>query len=204
LRELIALKEKGVETTSSSRMAQLLGVTDAQVRKDLAYFGQFGHPGVGYPVEKLISQLKRILGTDRLWDVVLIGCGNLGRALAAYKGFRPQGFNIVALFDVAADLIGQHIGEMTVQPMQELAETVARREARIAILCVPADQAQSVADAATSAGIRGILNFAATLISTPEGVVQNSVDLAIRLEQLSFQLNAASDETGDGEGEQDA
>ncbi len=193
LREATELQEKGVATISSSRLAKLLGLTDAQVRKDLAYFGQFGHPGVGYHVVDLIRELKRILGTDRMWDVVLVGAGNLGRALAAYQGFQRQGFRIVGIFDVAPAKVGTRLGELAVQPMGELADTVARTGSRIAILCVPPDQAQKVADQAVAAGIRAILNFAPASLTVPSHVVENSVDLAIRLEQLSFQLRQTSE-----------
>jgi redox-sensing transcriptional repressor len=192
LRELSGLHDKDIKTVSSSKLANLLGVTGAQVRKDLAYFGQFGYPGVGYGVERLMAELRRILGTDRVWDVVLIGCGNLGRALASYKGFRKQGFQIVGAFDSDPEKIGKSIGKLTVQPMSDLAETVTRTGSRIAILCVPADQAQEVASQAAAGGIRGILNFAPALITTPPNVVENSVDLAIRLEQLTFQLRSMS------------
>ena len=195
LREASDLQEKGVKTVSSSRMAHLLGFTDAQVRKDLAYFGQFGHPGVGYHVDDLIREIKRIFGTDRMWDVVLIGCGNLGRALAAYTGFRRQGFQIVGIFDASPEKVGTRIGELAVQPMSELAGTVASTGSRIAIISVPPDQAQKVADEAVAAGIRGLLNFAPTSITVPPHVVENSVDLAIRLEQLSFQLRSMSEKT---------
>jgi len=188
LRELTELSDKDIKTVSSSKVAGKLGLTDAQVRKDLAYFGQFGYPGVGYHVDELIDELKRILGTNHMWDVVLIGCGNLGTALAAYKGFDRQGFHIVGAFDASADRVGQKIGELTVQSMDELAKTVSRTGSRIAVICVPGESAQTVVDQAAAAGIRGILNFAATAITAPPGVVQNSVDLAIRLEQLSFQL----------------
>ena len=193
LREATELEEKAVKTISSSRLAALLGLTDAQVRKDLAYFGQFGRPGVGYAVTDLIGQLKRILGTDRMWDVVLIGAGNLGRALAAYQGFQRQGFRIVGVFDASPEKVGTRLGELTVQPMTDLAGVVARTGSRIAILCVPPGQAQKVADQAVAAGVRGLLNFAATSIAIPPHVVENSVDLAIRLEQLSFQLHTMSE-----------
>ena len=190
LRELLELREKETETISSSKLAGKLGLTDAQVRKDLAYFGQFGYPGVGYRVEELIGELRRILGTDHAWDVVLIGCGNLGRALAAYKRFGRQGFRIVGAFDNDPTKVGQPLGELTIQPMDALAQSIAHSASRIAIICVPTDQAQRVVDQAAAAGIRGVLNFASTAITTPVGVVQNSVDLAIRLEQLTFQLTA--------------
>ena len=188
LRELTELGEKEVKTVSSQKLAKGLGLTDAQVRKDLAYFGQFGYPGVGYHVDELAAELKRILGTNHMWDVVLIGCGNLGTALAAYKGFDRQGFRIVGAFDSSPEKIGRKVGDLTVQSMDELAGTVSRTGSRIAILCVPNASAQTVVDRAAAVGIRGILNFASTSITLPTGVVQNSVDLAIRLEQLTFQL----------------
>ena len=191
LREAIDLQHKGVKTISSSKLAALLGFTDAQVRKDLAYFGQFGHPGVGYHVADLIREVKHILGTDRMWDVVLIGAGNLGRALAAHQGFQRQGFRIVGVFDASPEKTGLRVGDLAVQPMDELTEVVGRTGSRIAILCVPPDQAQKVADHAVASGIRGLLNFASASISVPQHVVENSVDLAIRLEQLSFQLRSA-------------
>lgn len=197
LRELVEFQKTGVKTLSSARLASVLGFTDVRVRKDLAYFGQFGYPGVGYKVDELIGELKRILGTDRMWDVVLIGCGNLGRALAAYKGFRKQGFNLVGVFDADPKKAGKTVGELTIRPMEELAETVARTGCRIAMISVPAEQAQTVADQAAAAGIRGILNFAPTIISTPAHVVENSVDLAIRLEQLTFQLRSLAQDAED-------
>ena len=196
LRELAEFQKTGVKTVSSLGLATMLGFTDVRIRKDLAYFGQFGYPGVGYKVDELITELKRILGTDRMWDVVLIGCGNLGSALAAYKGFRKQGFRIVGVFDIDPKKVGRRVGELTIQPMADLAETVTRTGSRIAMISVPADQAQQVADQAVAAGIRGILNFAPTAITTPAHVVENSVDLAIRLEQLTFQLRSRVQESG--------
>jgi len=196
LRELTEFQKAGVKTVSSLRLSTGLGLTDVRVRKDLAYFGQFGYPGVGYRVDELITELKRILGTDRVWDVVLIGCGNLGSALAAYKGFRRQGFRIVGVFDIDPKKVGRRVGELTIQPMEELSKTTARTGARVGIISVPADQAQKVADQLVAAGIRGILNFACTALATPANVVENSVNLAIRLEQLTFQLRSLVQDSG--------
>ena len=193
LREVTDLAKKGVKTVSSSRLAMRLGFTDAQVRKDLAYFGQFGRPGIGYATGDLVRELKRILGTDRVWDVVLVGAGNLGRALAAYQGFLRQGFRIAGVFDAAPEKVGERVGSLTVQPMGELAATVVRTGSRIAILCVPPDQVQKVADLAVSAGVRAFLNFAGASVSIPPTCVENSVDLSVRLEQLSFQLRQMSE-----------
>ena len=188
LRELSELSRKDQTTISSRKLADMLGLTDAQVRKDLAYFGQFGYPGVGYRVDELMQELRHILGTDRMWEVVVIGCGNLGRALASYGRFREQGFNVVGLFDADPGKVDTQVAELTVQPMSELGRIVGERNVHIAVICVPPEHAQSVADEVVAAGIKGILNFAPTSIDVPPHVVKIGVDLAIRLEQLSFRL----------------
>jgi redox-sensing transcriptional repressor len=190
LRHLERLRREGRETVSSHDLGRALGLTDAQVRKDLTYFGQFGCRGVGYTVADLIKQLKRILGTDREWNVVVLGAGNLGRALSAYKGFKKQGFNIVALFDSDPGKIGDRLGEFTIQSMQELPAAVASHDARIGLICVPAEAAQSVADQAVRAGVRGLLNFAPVSLDVPEPAVQVSEDLAVRLAQLCFEMRS--------------
>src|SRR5687768_4159934 len=123
LRQLEAFQRKDRRTISSKQLGESLGLTDAQVRKDLAYFGQFGHPGIGYRVEDLIAQVRKILGTDKTWNVLLIGAGNLGRALMAYKGFASKGFQLVAVFDSDASKVGKRQATFTVQPLSELAQT---------------------------------------------------------------------------------
>src|SRR6266478_7994241 len=120
LRQLEAVQRKGRRTISSKQLGESLGLTDAQVRKDLAYFGQFGHPGIGYRVEDLITQVKHILGTDKTWNVLLVGAGNLGRALLSYKGFNAKGFRLANVFDASPQLVGKKFGPFTVQPMTEL------------------------------------------------------------------------------------
>src|SRR6187551_2017843 len=132
LRQLERLKRKDRRTVSSKQLGESLGLTDAQVRKDLAYFGQFGHPGIGYRVDDLIQQLRRILGTDKTWNVLLVGAGNLGRALTAYKGFQSKGFQLVAVFDNDPAKHGRRIGPFTVQPMGEIAATVQRQNIKLA------------------------------------------------------------------------
>ena len=160
-RELQHLLHDGQETTNSSRLGKRLGVTDAQVRKDLAYFGQFGYPGVGYRCRELVEQIRRILGTSQTWSVALVGLGNLGHALLRYAGFAKQGFRIDAAFDTDPQLIGQRIDDIEIRPMQKLGDAVRRLEIRLAILTVPAPAAQQVAQQLAEAGIAGILNFAA-------------------------------------------
>jgi len=189
LRQLESLLKDDVATVSSRTLAQRLDLTDAQVRKDLAYFGQFGKPGVGYHVEPLILNLRGILGTDRIRPTILVGVGNLGRALATYQGFQPKGFELVALFDTHPKKVGKKIGGLVVQSLGELEETVAAHQIRLAILTLPADAAQDVADRLVEVGIRAILNFTPLRLNVPKTVAARSVDLAVELEQLNFTLS---------------
>src|SRR5439155_6320983 len=192
LRQLESFKKKDRRTISSKQLGESLGLTDAQVRKDFAYFGQFGHPGIGYRVDDLIGQVKRILGTDKIWNVLLVGAGNLGRALLAYRGFEQKGFRMVAVFDADPSKLGKKVGEFAIQPMSELKATVSTQSIRLAIIAVPADNAQEVADQLVAAGVRGLLNFAPVSITVPGEVALNAVDLAVQLEQLSFQVSLSS------------
>jgi redox-sensing transcriptional repressor len=191
LRQLEVAARKEVHTISSKQLGESLGLTDAQIRKDLAYCGQFGHPGIGYRVDELIGQIRRILGTDKTWNVMLIGAGNLGRALSAYRGFDAKGFRLVAVFDTDPAKVGQKQGEFVVKPISEVAATVRDGNVRLAIVAVPADAAQDVADLLVDAGVRGLLNFAPVSINVPSDVALTTVDVAVQLEQLSFQVNAA-------------
>lgn len=188
LRQLETFQRKGRRTISSKQLGESLHLTDAQVRKDLAYFGQFGHPGIGYKVEDLIQQVRRILGTDHTWNVLIVGAGNIGRALSTYEGFLAKGFQVVAMFDNDPTKTGRRYGPFVVQPLSELDQTVQKHNARLAILAVPADSAQEVADQLISAGIRGLLNFAPISLGVPPNVAVNTVDVAVQLEQLAFQV----------------
>lgn len=191
LRQLEVFQRNDRRTVSSKQLGESLGLTDAQVRKDLAYFGQFGHPGVGYKVEDLIAQVRRILGTDKIWNVLLAGAGNLGRALLAYKGFEKKGFRLAAVFDADPNKIGKKFSSFVIQPPDELQATIQRLSIRLAIIAVPTEHAQQVADQLVEAGIRGILNFAPLSLTVPPHVALSAVDLAVQLEQLSFQVNFA-------------
>jgi redox-sensing transcriptional repressor len=193
LRQLEVFQRAEKHTISSKQLGDALGYTDAQVRKDLAYFGQFGHPGIGYRVEELIGQLRKILGTDKVWNVALVGAGNLGRALIAYRGFLRKGFRLAAVFDADDKKVGQEFGELTVASMDILPAVTAGQNIKLAILSVPADAAQAVADKLVAAGIRGILNFAPVSISVPPDVSVQGVDLAVQLEQLSFKMSLAGE-----------
>ena len=186
LRCLERLQALGSTTTSSRELGEALGITAAQVRKDLGYFGQFGFPGVGYKISHLIPEVRRILGTDRAWRVALVGIGNLGSALVQYGGFREQRFHFAALFDVDPDLVGTRLGPLLIRHLDEIPEVVAREAVELGVVAVPAGAAQEVADRLVAAGILGIFNFAPVVLSVPEGVGYVSIDLAVELEQLSF------------------
>ena len=188
LRELQHLVAAGTATISSSQLGKHLGITDAQVRKDLTIFGQFGHPGVGYRCDELITQIRRILGTDRDWTVTMVGVGNLGRALLRYKGFAAQGFRIVAAFDAAAGLVGTSIEGIPVHGMERLPAIVVAHGIQLGMITVPAAAAQDVADQLVAAGIAGIVNFAPVTLSLPEEVSLVGVDLTTELEQIAFSV----------------
>jgi redox-sensing transcriptional repressor len=189
LRQLEAFQQADKHTISSKQLGDALGYSDAQIRKDLAYFGQFGHPGIGYRAEELIAQLRKILGTDKGWNVLLVGAGNLGRALIAYRGFLRKGFRLAAVFDSDETKVGQAFGELTIESMNNIAPIAARDNIQLAILSVPGESAQAVVDKLIAAGIRGIMNFAPVSITVPPEVSVQDVDLAVQLEQLSFKMS---------------
>lgn len=196
LRHLEGLLREGVSKVSSGQLGEATGVTDAQVRKDLASLaqvrrdlssvGSFGHPGIGYGTEELIIALRRLLGVDREWLTALVGVGNLGRALLGYRGFEERGFRIVALFDIDPAKIGSRLGSLTVHAVEQIRPVVAATSAELGLLAVPSEAAQEVADALVAAGIRGLLNFAPVLLRVPPQVHLVSVDLTVQLEQLAF------------------
>jgi len=188
LRQLQHEVRDGRETISSKDLGTLLGFTDAQVRKDLAYFGHFGYPGIGYRCDELIGAVKKILGTDQQWPVALIGVGNLGRALLGYKGFSQRGFRIVAAFDSDPHNVGGDIDGVPVYHIDNLPEVARENKIRLGMVAVPAAAAQGVADRLAAVGVEGILNFAPVTISVPPAVSQVGVDLAIELEQLTFSV----------------
>lgn len=188
LRELEGLSAQNTQTVSSSTLGDLLGLTDAQVRKDLAYFGQFGRPGVGYQVSEMIEKIRQILGTDKVSPALIVGLGNIGMALAMFEGFRPKGFDILALFDADPEKIGRVVNGLTIHSMDELAETVERKQIKLGIMAVPGSVAKDVAKELIAVGIRGILNFAPASLDVPDDVTVRSVDVAAEMEQLSFKV----------------
>ena len=195
LRELQQVLRDGQETISSTQLGTLLRFTDAQVRKDLATFGQFGYPGVGYRCEELIEAIKSILGTNQSWPVALVGAGNLGRALLGYRGFGQQGFELVAAFDVDPDKTGGNVEGIPIYAIEDISEIAQQRGIKMVLLAVPAESAQTVADQVVAAGIDGILNFAPITLSLPENVSCVGVDLAIELEQLAFAVVNKADKS---------
>jgi redox-sensing transcriptional repressor len=185
-RALLETAERQISTISSERLAELAGVNAAKVRKDLSYLGSYGTRGVGYDVEYLLHEISRELGLTRDWPVVIVGIGNLGRALANYRGFGARGFRVMALVDADPALVGKRVGDLKVESIDDLDRIVAERRVAIAILATPAAAAQEVSDRLVAAGVTSILNFAPAVLSVPDGVSMRKVDLAIELQILSF------------------
>jgi redox-sensing transcriptional repressor len=191
LRHLERWNLEGMAVVSSSQLGEVLGINDAQVRKDLAYLGNLGQPGIGYHTQELIGALRHRLGVDHAWSAIVIGAGNLARALLRYHGFAQQGFEFVGLFDADPHKIGQEVEGLTVQAPDKLSEVIAKTGAALAVVAVPADTAQQVADALVAAGIKGILNFAPVMLKLPPHISLVAVDLAVQLEQLAFLVHLA-------------
>jgi redox-sensing transcriptional repressor len=184
------LELDGTRTISSHGLAHHSGVTSAQVRKDLSYFGHFGKRGLGYSVVQLRKEIRLILGLTRRWRVALVGAGNMGSALFSYKEFRRQGFDIVAVFDVSPERVGRRWRDLTIRHIDRLPGEVRRLRIEIGVIAVPTRSAQSVADRLVEAGVRGILNFAHRKIFVPPGVTLRNVNLSFELEGLAFAIKA--------------
>jgi redox-sensing transcriptional repressor len=186
LRVVTMLGERGAATVSSDELAAASGVNPAKLRKDLSFLGSYGTRGVGYDVHLLTDEISRVLGVTRHRKVVLVGVGNLGRALAGYDGFASQGFTIAALFDADTDRIGEQIGGLVVQDMSGLAVACRVANVTIGMIATPAAAGQEVCDQLIAAGVTCILNFAPVVLSVPDGVDVRKVDLAGELQILSF------------------
>jgi redox-sensing transcriptional repressor len=193
LRALVEMAEDGATTVSSEALARAAGVNSAKVRKDLSHLGSYGTRGVGYDVAYLIHQVRRELGLSQDWPIVLVGVGNLGHALANYRGFPERGFRIAALVDADRAKVGEVVGGLPIRHIDELPKVVDTLEAAIGMICTPGNAAQEVADRMIDTGIRSILNFAPAVLTVPEDVSVRKVDLAIELQILAFyeQRNAA-------------
>jgi redox-sensing transcriptional repressor len=192
LRELECRATAGESTVSSTRLGSACGVTDAQVRKDLGLLGRTGRPGVGYGVHELVRSIRSAIGVHRSWRAALVGAGNIGRALAAYGRFEDEGFVIAAAFDRAPGVVGRRLAGMTVEPMESLPRAIRERGIDIGIIAVPTDAAQGVADVLVEAGVRGILNFAATRLRVTGGVPIVDVDFRAALERLALEVSEQS------------
>lgn len=187
-RFLAQVERKGIVTISSGEIAKGVGVGSAQVRKDLAYFGEFGTRGVGYNVSELYGHLMKILGLTTQWNVVIVGAGKLGSALAMYGGFLERGFKVVGIFDNDPKKIGQKLADVEIMGVDRLREVVNKQNAHIGIITVPADEAQETANELVAANVRAILNFSPRVLNVPDDVVIRHVDLSVNLEILSFYL----------------
>jgi redox-sensing transcriptional repressor len=192
LRALLEVAEQKTTTISSERLADMAGVNAAKVRKDLSYLGSYGTRGVGYDVEYLLYQISRQLGLTQDWPVVIIGIGNLGHALANYRGFAARGFRIVGLFDADPKKVGERLGDQDVQAMGDLVDVVKEENVAIGVIATPAPVAQEVADQLVDAGVTSILNFAPAVLSVPPRVSMRKVDLSIELQILSFYQQRAA------------
>ncbi len=188
LRALNFLAAEGREITSSQELGDRLGISSAQIRKDLSHFGEFGKQGTGYEIQFLREQLLRILQVGQVWDVVLVGAGDLGNALVHYSGFEGRGFRIVAVFDNKPAKIGEKLGNLTIQGIDQLGDLVRERGIQMAIIATPASSAQIVVDALVNAGIRAILNYAPITVSVPSGVRVQYIDPVAHLQRMTFYL----------------
>jgi redox-sensing transcriptional repressor len=194
LRALVGLADAGETTVSSETLAEAAGVTSAMVRKDLSYLGSYGTRGVGYDGWHLIHEIRDELGLSQHWPIVIAGIGNLGQALAHYRGFTERGFRVAALVDTDPAKVGLDIEELAVRPLDELSELVRTFEIAIGVIATPAGAAQDVADRMVAAGLRSILNFAPAMVTVPTGVTVRKVDLAVELQILAYYEQRGAEE----------
>jgi redox-sensing transcriptional repressor len=188
LREITELVNMNIRTISSAELGERANLSDAQVRKDLGYFGQFGVSGSGYDTGELKRALEKILGKDKTWNVAVVGAGHLGLALISYPGFKKHGLQVVAAFDTNEKKIGKELGGLAIQSLSDLKKTVASKKISIGIIAVPAENAQEVANELINSGVECLLNFAPTSLNVPEKVKVKDVDLSRELETLSYFL----------------
>ena len=188
LRALTQMAASGKEITSSQELGERLGISSAQIRKDLSQFGEFGKQGTGYNIAYLTDQLRRILKVDRIWDVVLVGMGDLGRAIAHYAGFVDRGYRVVAIFDNDPAKIGTQVGQITIEDSGRIVEVVRNRRITVAMLAVPRDAAQEVTDLLVEAGIHAILCYAPTSVQVPKGVHVQYIDPVLHMQRMTYYL----------------
>lgn len=188
LRSLQRMAEAGKQTTSSQELGERVGISAAQIRKDISQFGEFGKQGTGYRIPYLIEKLREILKVDRIWDVVIVGAGDMGHALANYPGFVNRGFQITMVFDNDPSKIGQKIGKFVIQDTADMVEKIRQAGIQVAMLTVPASAAQEVANQLVKAGVRAILNYAPVSLNVPEDVRVQHIDPATHLQRMTYYL----------------
>jgi redox-sensing transcriptional repressor len=189
LRALQRMADNGINSTSSQELGETVGISAAQIRKDLSQFGEFGKQGTGYHIPFLIERLRQILKVDRSWDVAVIGMGELGRAIVRYQGFANRGFHVQMCFDSEQAKIGQKVGEITIHDVKNMTKEIKNAGIKVVMLCVPAAQAQEVANQVIEAGVQGILNYAPVSLAVPEGVKVQYIDPAIGLQRITYYLD---------------
>ena len=188
LRALTQMAASGKEITSSQELGERLGISSAQIRKDLSQFGEFGKQGTGYNIAYLTDQLRRILKVDRIWEVALVGLGDLGRAIAHYAGFVDRGYRVVAVFEIDPAKIGTQIGPLTIEDTSRIVDVVRARGITVAMLAVPRDAAQEVTDRLVEAGVHAILCYAPTSVQVPKGVHVQYIDPVLHMQRMTFYL----------------
>jgi redox-sensing transcriptional repressor len=188
LRALQRMADNGIKTTSSQELGEHVGISAAQIRKDISQFGEFGKQGTGYSIPYLLDKLKEILKVDRKWDVALVGAGDMGHALARYQGFTNRGFQIVMVFDNNKEKVGQKIDQFTIEDSEKIVERIKSAGIKMAMLTVPAPAAQGVADKLVQAGVRAILNYAPISLNVPKNVKVQHIDPATHLQRMTYYL----------------
>jgi redox-sensing transcriptional repressor len=188
LRALQRLREKGIQTTASQELGDMIGISAAQIRKDISQFGEFGKQGTGYSIPFLVERLQNILKVNRIWDVIIVGLGDMGHALARYNGFGNRGFQVTMLFDNDPEKIGQIVNDLEIFSMEGMTEKIRQSRVKIAILAVPASVAQTVADQLVKAGIKSILNYAPIHLNVPGNVLVQHIDPAAHLQRMTYYL----------------
>ena len=189
LRALQRMSEKGMKTTSSQELGEHVGISAAQIRKDISQFGEFGKQGTGYSIPFLMDKLREILKVHRMWEVAIVGVGDIGHALARYQGFKDRGFEVAMIFDCDASKIGQKVGEYTIEDVSKMVERIRAEKVKLAMVTVPASTAQEVADKLVQAGVKAILNYAPTSINVPKNVRVQYIDPATHLQRMTYYLD---------------
>ena len=189
LRALQHMQNQGQQTTSSQELGERLGISAAQIRKDLSQFGEFGKQGTGYNIAFLYAKLREILKVERVWDLAIVGMGDMGHALARYSGFKDRGFRVVMVFDNDPAKIGRQAGAFTILNVADMVETIRRAGIKIAMLCVPASAAQGVANKLVEAGVKAILNYAPISLNMPKGVRVQYLVPSIGLQRMAYYLD---------------